>query len=95
MSAGAVIVRRQNRYMRRFADAGATAPEHAVTLEELRLRDSWIFRRMVARAVFQPVSNRWWMDADNADRFRDARKKRILIFMLIAITVVVAIIVIF
>jgi hypothetical protein len=47
MSAAAVIVTRQNKLIRRFREAGATAPKFARTPEDLGCRNSWIFRRLV------------------------------------------------
>ena len=53
MSAAAVIVARQNKLIRRFWEAGATAPKFARSPEDLGCRNSWIFRRLVTRGVFE------------------------------------------
>jgi hypothetical protein len=57
MSAAAMIAMRRNRLVRKFRQAGATDPEHAVTLGSLRERRSWVFDQMVGNGVFVPVPN--------------------------------------
>lgn len=86
MSGGAVIVRRQNQYLRTFRDVGAVSPATARTLEELDIPRSWVFRRMAARGVFVRVDEgRWFMDEAAAEqRFLEARRTRILIFFVAA-----------
>lgn len=91
MSAAAIIVR-QNRYINAFADAGATSPQRATSLEELGQRDSWIFRRMVASGVFVPEKeNRFSLEEAAGAGFierrrrlaRDAARVLLLIFVLV------------
>jgi hypothetical protein len=56
---------RQNRLMRRFRDAEATDPKSAITLEDIGCRNSWVFRRMVARGVFiETGKGQYYMDED-------------------------------
>ncbi len=84
----AVIILKQNQLMRRFAAAEATAPTTAKVPEDIGCRQSWIFRRMVARGVFVPVGNgRFYMDVDAAAEFKRRRGARLL-FWAIAVTVV-------
>lgn len=84
----AVIVMRQNRYMRRFADAGATSAGQARSLAELDLRDTWIFRRMVAAGVFRPAGeDRWYLDTAGAEQFRSHRQSKVLIVVVAALLV--------
>lgn len=83
---GGVIIRKQNRYMRRFAEAGAADPDHAVTLAELGCRDSWIFRRMVKKGVFVACgTDRYHLDERAAREFRQWRWTRIVIFVVAAL----------
>lgn len=63
MSAAAVIAMRRKRLVKRFREAGAIDPEHAVTLEALGERRSWIFSRMARQGVFLPAQGgRYYMD---------------------------------
>src|SRR5262249_50639782 len=79
MSGAAVLIVAQNRYMRRFAEAGATAPARAVTLGELGLRESWAFRRMVSRGVFvRCEAGQFYLDTTAAEAFRRQRRWRVL-----------------
>ena len=64
---GAVVVIHQNRLMQPFRDAKATDPKSAITLADIGCRNSWIFRRMVARGVFIETGKaRYYMDEDAA-----------------------------
>ena len=86
MSGGAVVVVAQNRAMRRFAEAGATAPERAVRMEELGVRRSWVIGRMIVHGVFVPVGDeRFYIDLDAAARFRTLRFRRMLIFLAVCL----------
>lgn len=81
MSAAAVIAIRRKRLVRRFREAGATAPEQAVTPESLGERRSWIFHRMVERGVFLPTQDgRFFMDDRAATEYlRQCRTRSLLI----------------
>jgi hypothetical protein len=88
VSGGAVIVMAQNRAMRRFAEAGATAPEHAVRMEDLGIRRSWSIGRMIVHGVFVPVGDaRFYIDVDAAARFRALRLRRMLIFLAVCLLI--------
>ena len=84
MSGGAVVIMRQNRLMRRSADAGITTSEAARMPRELGFQDGWVFRRMVSRGVFVPVEgDRLCMDQTAAREFVRQRRTRIL-WMIVA-----------
>ena len=86
----AVVILKQNQLMRRFAEAGATTPATAKVPEDIRCRQNWIFRRMVARGVFVPVGNgRFYMDEDAAAEFKRRRRARLL-WMLALVAVAMA-----
>lgn len=91
MNGAAAVVARQNRCLRAFHAAGATSPDSARTLADLHLRNSWVFRRMVARGVISRTADgRFYLDQAAADRFLRSRRTRVLLF--VALAVVVAII---
>jgi hypothetical protein len=86
MSTGALIAGKQNRYMRRFQDAGATNSASAKTLEELECRQSFVFNRLVDQGVFVEVSTgRYYVDISRAAAFRSRRRLVILIAAGIAV----------
>ena len=83
---GAVVVIHQNRLMRRFRDAKATDPKAATTLADIGCRNSWIFRRMVARGVFvETMDGSYYMDDEAARRFVKRRWRVIFIFLAVVI----------
>ena len=51
MSAAAVIFRRRRRLIRRFREAGALDPAHALVFDSLGVRRSWIVDQMVRHQV--------------------------------------------
>ena len=88
MSAAAVITIRRKRLIRRFREAGATDPEHAVTLEALGERRTWIFNQMTKHGVFLPTRDgRFFMDDRAAAAFLRQRQTRALLFIAILVLV--------
>ena len=77
MSAAAIIVLRRKRFIRAFREAGATDRHHAVTLEQLGQRPSWIFDQMVRRGVFITTADGLhFMDERAAAEFLAAQRRR-------------------
>ncbi len=71
MSAAAVIALRRKRLIRHFRAAGATDREHAVALDAVGERPTWIFDQMTRSGVFQPtLDGRYFMDEAAAAAFR-------------------------
>ena len=84
---GAVIMH-QNRLMRRFQDAEATGPKSAKSLMDIGCRNSWVFRRMVAKGVFvETRDGRYYMDEGAARLFVAARRRRMLTFLAVAVVI--------
>lgn len=80
MSAAAIIAIRRKRLVRRFREAGATDLEHAVTLEALGERPSWIFDQMARHGAFLSApGGRFYMDERLAEEFLRQRRKRALL----------------
>jgi hypothetical protein len=80
MSAAATIAIRRRRLIRKFREAGATDPDHAVTLGALRERHSWIFDQMMDVGVFLPTANGWYyMDEQAAADFRHRQRVRAVV----------------
>jgi hypothetical protein len=79
MSAAAIIAIRRKRLIRRFREAGATDLEHAVTLEALGERHSWIIDQMTRHGVLLPAQGgRFFMDDRAAVAFLRQRRNRAL-----------------
>ncbi len=79
MSAATIIIIRRKRLVRRFRETGAIDREHAVNLEALGERRSWIFNQMVRHNVFLPAGNdRYFMDERAAVEFLRQRRSRAL-----------------
>jgi len=90
MNAGAIVAGKQNRYMRRFEDAGATSPASARTPEELGCRQSFVFKRLVKQGVFvEAPGHRYYIDLVTAAAFRARRRAVVLAIVGIALLVVI------
>lgn len=93
MSGGAVIVRRQNQFIHAFRRAGAVSPDTARGLDELSLRESWVFRRMAARGVFVHADGgRWYISEPAAKAF--VRRRRVLMVSFVALAILIWVLVI-
>jgi len=82
----ATIVRRQNRVMRAFREAGAVSPAKTATLAALGCRESWATRRLIDRGVLVPCDNgAYYLDEEAAGRFVAWRRKKAMVFLGIAV----------
>ena len=83
---GEYVIIKQNQYMRIFRKAGATDYRTAKTLEELGIRPTGIFNRMVDRGVFVNAGrDAFYIDQDAAAEFVSARRKRALLALVLAL----------
>jgi hypothetical protein len=81
MNAIAVIIARQNRYLRAFQQAGATAPENARDLADLGLRDSRMFRGLLRRGYVTAAASGFYVNLVRvAERRRRARMVAAILF---------------
>lgn len=92
MSSEAYVIIKQNEYMRKFRQAGATDPARAKPLDELGIKPGRIFQKMQDKDVFRPgqAPETFFMDADSAEEFVEARRRRTF-YMLLLIIIVAAI----
>jgi hypothetical protein len=73
------LISKQDRYLRRFEQAGAVHPAAARTLEELGLRETGVFRGLARRGLFvSTLANRYYLVAGAARRFLDWRRQAAL-----------------
>ena len=92
MSSEAYIIIKQNEYMKKFRQAGATDPMRALPLAELKIKPDRIFRKMENKNIFMPgrAAGTYYMDANAAEEFVEARRRRAF-YMLLLIVVVAAV----
>ena len=80
MSAAAVIALRRKKYIRRFAEQGATSPDQAIPFATIGMRRSWVFDQMVHRGVFVSVgSDSYYVNEPAAQAFLAAQRQRALV----------------
>ncbi len=95
MSAAAVIIMRRKRFIRRFWEAGATAPERAIPFGEIGMRRSWVFDHMVSHGVFvEEGPDRYYLDQGVADAFMRNRRRRALLITAVLLVIWVTVLLI-
>jgi hypothetical protein len=73
------VVAKQNRYIRRFRESNAFAPEGAVSLADIRMRPSFVFRALLRRGVIVDAGGgKYYLDQDRTDAFLERRRQIIL-----------------
>jgi len=83
-AAAAVIAAKRRRMIRLFREAGATEPEFACRPEDLGVRRSWLFDRLAQRGVFVLVADgRFFLDEAGVERYRQSRKTRALLALIV------------
>jgi hypothetical protein len=79
------LIVKQNRYLRRLRMAGATRRSSAITLEQLGLGDTRLFRRLVRRGVIAASpADRFYLDPPNTELFLRHRRRSALVAMALA-----------
>src|SRR5437667_3436376 len=88
-----MIIAKQNRYLRRFAEAGASTPTTAKALSDVGCRESGAFRGLVARGVFiECEPGKYFVDEQRAVAFRQCRRKQaVIVLMALAAAALVAV----
>src|SRR3982751_4822123 len=71
----------QKRIVRAFREAGATDPSTARTLQELRLKDSRLFRAFAREGTIVETDRGFYLDVPHYEERRRARKKTALILV--------------
>jgi len=90
----AAVSIRKKKYLRVFRKAGAINEKSAKSLEDLKLHNSLIFRRMVTRGIFvQTGDSRYYLNQPVAEVYENNRKYYARIILLIVILIVLAIII--
>ena len=89
MSGEAYIIIKQNEYMKKFRNAGATEPSKARPLADLKIKPDRIFRKMEDKAVFLPgrTPDTFYLDPPAAEEFIEARRRRTFYLLLLMVIV--------
>ncbi len=89
MSNKAYVIIKQNEYMKKFRQAGATDPAKAKPLPELGIKLDRIFRKMEDKDVFRPgrAPETFYLDANAAEEFVEARRRRTFAMLLLILIV--------
>ena len=84
-----MFVARQNRYIRRFEEMAATRPTRAMTLAEVGVRDSHVFRSLLRHGLFAVApSGRYYLVHTETQQFLAQRRRNALIGLAVAGTAV-------
>ena len=83
------IVAKQNRYFRRFQQMAATTPSRAMTLAEVGVRDSRVFRSLLRHGLIAVApSGRYYLVHTETQEFLAQRRRAALIGLALAGTAV-------
>jgi hypothetical protein len=83
-----IILWMQKRLVQKFREACATLPNQAMTLQDLGIRRSFIFKRMVRKGIFRLAGeDRYYLDEEASEHH--FRRAKTLIFAAAGIAVAV------
>lgn len=81
---GAIVIRRQNKLIELFDQNKAVNAESAVSLDDLGVRENFIFYRMAQRKILVQCENgKYYIDHHELARFKERRLKGILVYLFI------------
>ncbi len=89
--AAAVVARRRRKILEAFRDAGALSAEQAVSCQELGLRASPIFRRLVRTGVLVDCGGRYYLDEEAEARAHHLRVHRFSLLVTVLFVVLLAV----
>ena len=88
--APAIIAMKIRKIINQFEQRGAFTPDRAISLEEMGLSDSLIFRRLVSRGVIvEAWQNRYYLNQGNLADFYARRRKMVTIVLGVIVLVAV------
>jgi hypothetical protein len=91
MDGAVAVIIVTKRIMKAFIETDATSPDKARTKAELHIRSRVIFDRLISRGVIKQVSgDRYYMDLQAQGDY--LRRRRLLVFAVIAAAVIIALI---
>jgi hypothetical protein len=86
-NSAAYVIIKQNEYMKKFRNAGATDTMRAKSLADLGIKPSRIFQKMEDKAIFLPgrAPGTYYLDPSAAEEFVESRRRRAFFLMLLAL----------
>jgi hypothetical protein len=85
MSAAAVIILRIKKVFSFLRERRAVSPESAIAESQVPYSDRWYYRRVVAYGAVKRIGDRCYLDEALAWAYLRERRKRGLVFMVIAL----------
>ena len=87
-----IVAMNIRKYLNRFRNTGTTTPQASKTLEELKLRRSLIFKRLLQRNVIIEIGfERYYLHEENYKEY--SRKKRIAVLIICAAMILIILII--
>jgi len=84
-----LVVIRIKKLINQFKDSGTISADTAKTTEELNIRRSFLFRRLVRRNVFIEVApDKFYLEENNLEEYYRNRRIRILTVFIILILLI-------
>jgi len=89
MGSEAYVIVKQNEYMRKFRNAGATDTMRAKSLADLGIKPGRIFQKLADKDIFLPgrAPETYYMDVNAAEEFVEARRRRTFAMLLLVVIV--------
>ena len=87
MSAAAVIAIRIKRIFSFLREHGALSEDTAVPESSVPYSDRWYYRRLVRYGAVRQIGDKCYLDEDMARRYLADRRKRIAVFLVVAVLV--------
>ena len=90
---GAVVAAKRNKIIRQFLSKGAVSYKESRTLEQLGLKKSLIFNRLIRQGIIVEVTfDRYFIDLEKYDEEERERRRLVTVLLvLIALGIIVAI----
>jgi hypothetical protein len=86
MSGASTIIHKQSKYIKLFNKIGAINEEHSIKLDEIGIRKSYLFNRMIYRGIFIECENgKFYIDNESALRFKTNMRIKGLAALIIAL----------
>jgi hypothetical protein len=86
-----ILVIKIKKIIQRFLDTGTTSPPAAKTPEELNIRTSLLFQRLLRRKVLvETFAGRYYLDEEALQEYNNTRRK-----IMITVILVIALLIVF
>jgi hypothetical protein len=78
------VASQRNRIMRRFKEAGATAPERSIDPATHQIHQTFVFNKLVREGVLVKVrSHQYYLNEIRAAQYKEQRFQSLLLFLII------------